>query len=164
MKYLFLAYAAFAHLASGKSPGFGDDLKKSVEWIEDKSKEVTEDQIKDKFDEIEETVEDEVEDIGDIWDKYQDKEKKLEKSESLTEEEKADEDFNLFEELIGEIDKEWEKYLESQTEDQQEKDPLGLGFLDGLDETWAKEEESQEVNTIKTMNCDDFADMLEGEY
>ena len=46
----------------------------------------------------------------------------------------------------------------------QSKDPLGLGFLDGLDETWAKEEESQEVNTIKTMNCDDFADMLEGEY
>ena len=164
MKYLFLALAAFAHLSLGKSPGFGDDLKKSVEWIEDKSKEVTEDQIKDKFDEFEDKVEDEVEDIGDIWDKYQEKEKKLEKSKDLTEEEKAEEDFNLFEELIGEIDKEWEKYLESQTEDEQKKDPLGLGFLDGLDETWAKEEESQEVNDIKTMNCDDFADMLEAEY
>ena len=112
MKYLFFACVAFAHLTSGKSPGFGDDLKKSVEWIEEKTKDVNTNQIKDKLDGIENKVEDEVEDIGEIWDKYQEKEKKLENSKTLTEEEKGEEEFNLFEELIGEIDKEWEKYLD----------------------------------------------------
>ena len=146
MKYLLLVCAAFASLTQA---GFGDDLKKAEDWIKDEAKKVNEDEIEEK-----------AEDVVDIWDKYIKEEKAIEES-KMSDEEKDKLEVTILNELMDEIDKEWGKWLENQTEEEAQKDPLGVDWLDGLDEAWEMEGETGEVDAIKKTDCQYIGGFLE---